>query len=177
MLKEQINPHFLFNALNISKSLIREDPIEAEKYIINLSEFLRASVRQHGPTTTLAEDLELGLNYLSLQMVRFEGVLNYHEDVNYEHLKWHIPYFSITTLVENAIKHNIMSVERPVTIYIYSEEDSLVVLNNIQKKTSSIGTGTGLSNLVERVRLLTGSRAEILDNGEEFSVRIKLIKV
>jgi LytS/YehU family sensor histidine kinase len=175
MLKEQINPHFLFNALNISKSLIREDPAEAEKYIINLSEFLRASVRQHGATTTLAEDLELGLNYMAIQMVRFEKALFYYEDVHYEQLKRHIPYFSITTLIENVIKHNVMTVEDPVTIYIYSEEDSLVVLNNVRQRTSTEGTGTGLSNLRERVRLLTGSPAEVLHQNNEFSVKIRLI--
>ena len=174
MLKEQINPHFLFNALNTSKSLVREDPDGAERYIIHLSDFLRSTIQQHEMMVSLAEEMAMCHNYMELQRIRFGKALQIHQDVDREQLKKRLPYFTLTTLVENAIKHNALTIQDPVTIRIFSEDDHIVVVNNVRSRIHAETTRTGLANLDERCRLLTGVGINVRNVDEHYRVSIKL---
>jgi len=114
LLKAQINPHFLFNALNISKSLIKTQPKKAERYIIQLSEFLRNSLNNQQKSISLKEELAHVQQYVDLQKVRFENAFEYLVKVDNNQLEKHLPLFTLTTLVENALKHNSFSEEEPL---------------------------------------------------------------
>ena len=174
-LKEQINPHFLFNALNISKSLVREDPAGAERYILHLSDFLRSTIQKQEMMVSLADELATCQNYMELQRIRFGKAVSFMVNVSHDHLRNKLPYFAMITLVENAIKHNAVSFTAPLLVNIDTESDRIVVSNNILPRlVPASGTRTGLSNLDERCRLLTGSPINVQDDGRVFKVTIKL---
>lgn len=176
LLKDQINPHFLFNALNISKSLIKSQPKEAEKYIVELSEFLRATVNSNQKTVILKDELTLCMRYLKLQKVRFDNSLLFHINTNELMNVYYLPFFSLVTLIENAIKHNSFTDETPLKITIETIEEFVVIKNNKQFKNVTSLSRTGLLNLNQRCNLLTGNEIIIIDNEQEFLVKIKLTK-
>jgi two-component system LytT family sensor kinase len=181
LLKQQIHPHFLFNALSILKSLIRSSPDLAEEYLIHLSGFLRAAVSSDKNTTTaLSEEVELCLDYLAMQKIRFGESLHYSIDIEPEALrKGALLSFSLLPLVENAIKHNEATIEAPLYIRIGQENDHIKVSNNIQlKRYKESSTGVGLSNLSGRYQLWSGDDVFIReeDQGRTFSVSIKIVQ-
>lgn len=175
LLKEQVNPHFLFNALNISKSLIKKQPEKAENYIIQLSDFLRATVNNHQKSASFKDELELGSNYIALQKARFGNALCYSVNINEEKESFHLPFFTLVSLIENAIKHNSFSDKKPLEISIYTEDDFVFVKNNLHPKFVLASSKTGLININQRSRLLSGNEIEIVNTGNDFLVRIKLI--
>ena len=177
LLKSQINPHFLFNALNISKSLIKTQPKNAEKYIVQLSEFLRKSLNNQQKSISLKMELEHCNQYVDLQKVRFENAFEYLVDIDKEHYNKHLPFFALITLVENAVKHNSFSEEEPLKISITIKDDSLWVKNNIKQKNGVISTHTGLSSLNQRSKMISGDEIEIVNDGKHFLVKVKLIKL
>jgi len=177
LLKVQINPHFLFNALNISKSLIHTQPKSAEKYIVQLSEFLRKSLNNQKKSIPLKMELEHCNQYVELQKVRFENAFEYWVDINEAHFGKHLPFFALITLVENAIKHNSFSEEEPLKITITVVDDFLWVKNNIKQKNGVVSTHTGLSSLNQRSKMISGDEIEIINNGQHFLVKVKLIEL
>lgn len=174
LLKAQINPHFLFNALNISKSLIKTKPILAERYIVQLSEFLRNSLNNEQKSISLKEELAHVQQYVDLQKVRFENAFEYLVGVNEHSLDKHLPLFTLTTLVENALKHNSFSEEEPLKIWVKDEDGFLEVKNNMKPRNGVISSYTGLSNLDQRSKMLSGAEMKIENNSRFFSVKIKL---
>jgi two-component system, LytTR family, sensor kinase len=177
LLKEQINPHFIFNALSTAKSLIRQNPELAEDYIVYLSDFLRASLNNQHKTIALSEELQFGKDYISLQIMRFGKALQYACRLDNLDNKLKLPYFSIITLLENAIKHNSFTDEMPLRIEINEVDGFIEVKNNLQKKfVIGKSTQTGLKNLHERYELLTGTGIVIEKTDTYFAVRIKLIQ-
>ena len=132
-LKNQVNPHFLFNSLNTISSLIHSQPEAAEKFINNLSSFYRY-ILENGQKdkVPLRSELDFLKEYFSMHEVRDEKKIFLNIDVmepgNYEILP-----VSLQILLENAIKHNIATRENPLTISIYIEDQSIVVKNNLQK--------------------------------------------
>lgn len=176
LLKAQINPHFLFNALNISKSLIRTRPEEAEKYIFQLSDFLRKSLTNHKESISLKKELEHCHQYIDLQKVRFEKALKFLANIDETLLNHHIPFFTLITLVENAIKHNAFTEEAPLVITIYTRNYFLIVKNNIKIKNENAHSNTGLANLNKRSEILSGSGITVENNGEDFIVKVKLFE-
>ena len=177
LLKEQVNPHFLFNALNVSKSLIKKQPDEAEKYIMQLSDFLRATVNNHQKSASLKDEMELAGNYIALQKVRFGNALHFSMNINEEKAGYHLPFFTLVSLIENAIKHNSFTDKNPLEISIYTEDDFVFVKNNLQPKFVLASSKTGLININQRSRLLSGNEIEIINNETDFLVKIKLISV
>lgn len=179
-LKHQLQPHFLFNSLNVLKSLIKKRPQEAETYLIRLAEFLRSSITANNQNTiALVEELKLCVDYLEMQKVRFKDAFTY--DINIpENVKstGFLPVFSLQLLVENAIKHNYLTSEEPLNINIYyNENHSIVVRNNKKvKKINEASSGIGLRNLVERYRVISGDDINILDGENFFSVELKVLK-
>jgi two-component system LytT family sensor kinase len=178
LLKQQIQPHFLFNALNTLKSLIKKQPETAENYLIQLSDFLRASISGHRTdTVSMREELKLCENYMEMQKIRFGDALIYEVGVPEDLLDHYIiPFFSLQPLLENAIKHNELTKKFPLIIQLFVEDGCIVVKNNLKvKKNVEASTGNGLSNLKERYRILFQEEILIEQNESEFIVRLKLI--
>jgi len=178
-LKQQIQPHFLFNSLSTLKSLMAANPESAEDYLIRLSDFLRASLSSHGLNTApLTNELHLTVNYLEMQKIRFGEALKFVIQVPQEiQATYYLPAFSLQMLTENAIKHNILTLDRPLVITISWREGVITVSNNLQKKEADTkGTGVGLANLQERYRILSGNNIVIEEKEDTFSVSIKALE-
>lgn len=177
LLKQQIQPHFLFNALNVLKSLIKKRPEIAEEYLISLSNFLRASVGQNKKTlSSLKEELKICEDYMEMQKIRFGEAVIFEKAEIEDSESQFLPAFSLQPLLENAIKHNELTVSQPLEIQIRKEQDWIVVSNNLQPKNSlDESTGNGLSNLAERYRLLSGDSIGIEENGRTFEVKLRLL--
>lgn len=179
VLKQQIQPHFLFNALNSAKALYRIDVEQGEEYLIKLASFLRSTVSANNATfSTLKEEILLCLNYLEMQRIRFGNALNWtfaHDDPNYEN--GYVLSFSIQPLLENAIKHNEITEFCPLDIKIEILKGRVIVSNNtnIQKNVEK-STGTGLLNLNERYKLCSDKGITITNRDGKFSVSFKILK-
>jgi LytS/YehU family sensor histidine kinase len=176
-LKNQINPHFLFNALSSLKSLIRVNPQIAESYLMKLSEFLRASISQTYDLISLKDELFICKNYIDLQKMRFEDGLIYETEIDPNALHNKIPFFALQSLIENALKHNIVSVMNPLTIRVEVKGSHLTIINNIQALlTEEASPKTGLHNLNERMKIQTGQPIVIDKNQHYFKVQLTLLK-
>jgi two-component system LytT family sensor kinase len=176
LLVQQLQPHFLFNALSVLKSLIGESPAQAEEYTVKLADFLRYSVQSHqNEVVTLADELRFVGDFVELQKVRFEDSFMYSVDVPDEVLKHNVPIFALQTLVENAFKHNYFTEHKPLIIKIFCSENAVVVWNNKMPVKTTDRTQTGLANLNSRYELITG-KGIVINNGTDFfEVRIPLI--
>lgn len=179
LLRQQIHPHFLFNALNTLKSLIRRHPEKAEEYLIHLSDFLRASISKgQRDIISLKDELKLSSDYLEMQKMRVGEALRFEIRVDQQSLsnKW-LPAFSLQPLLENAIKHNVLTAEDPLYLSVIQEGEYLKVVNNLQvKHQTEASTGSGLMNLTERYRMLAGEDIMIEDDGKIFTVKIKILQ-
>ena len=177
-LRQQLHPHFLFNSLNTLKSLIKTEPAIAEEYLIQLSDFIRGSLStSRNQISTLGEELQLCSDYLSLQKIRFKEALNYTVSVP-EHLmnNKYVPTFSIQLLIENAIKHNTLTIASPLWIKVMHNGDQITVLNKFNRKQSVVeSSGIGLNNLSERYKGLIGKGVRINNTEHIFSVSIKIL--
>jgi len=178
LLRQQIHPHFLFNALSTIKSLYKRDPPQGEEYLIHLVNFLRVSISQHQTKTTLIKnELDFCIDYLKMQKIRFGEAFNYSLEFSEptKNTKY-LPYFSIQSLVENALKHNDLTEESPVQITVREESGYVVVRNSIHvPKYKEASTGMGLFNLAERYRLLGAEDIIIHSDNAFFTVRLKIL--
>jgi len=179
LLLQQIHPHFLFNALNILKSLIKRSPDKAEDYLLRLSDFLRVSISGNkSGIASLNDELKLCADYLEMQKVRFGEALSFNLDIQeQESTGMVLPVFSLQPLLENVIKHNELTDAAPLNINIKQNGNWISVTNNIQLKSNlEHSTGSGLANLAERYNLLSGDEIDIRDDGFTFSVTLKILK-
>lgn len=170
-LENELNPHFLFNALNSVSELIYEDPKKAENAVIEISKFLRNAINKES-LITLETELSMVKTYVNIENVRFDEkiVLNIENIAEYKNIK--IPKFSIQLLVENAIKHGFYG--KTLQIDIKFSKDKIIVQNN-GKITNIVKFGTGLSNLQKRLELQNvGSLShQILDDKMVFIIELK----
>ena len=176
VLKNQMNPHFLFNSLNTLQSLIDIDKEKAKDYVQELSKVLRYSL-QNQEVVSLEEELRLANSFCKLMEIRYGENLKINFEINDAMLNDEIIPLSLQVLIENAIKHNVISDKQPLVINISSDLDSrkLIICNKIQPKIDkSSGNGIGLANLSERYRLKWNTDIEILNNNVDFCVAIKL---
>ncbi|GHV64880.1 histidine kinase [Bacteroidia bacterium] len=174
-LKSQTNPHFLFNSLNTLQSLIDTEPDKAKEYLQRLSSVFRY-VMQSKAVTTLREEINFTSDYNSLMLLRYEDSLTFDIQIDERYLDYEILPLSIQILVENAIKHNVLSEEQPLDISIVTEEARVRVSNPIRlKKMPEAGAGIGLSNLAERFRLKWQKEIIISKQDDVFSVTLPLI--
>lgn len=177
-LKQQIHPHFLFNALNTLKALYNKDTQIADEYIVHMANFLRASIYHRSDhVSTLRIEVNLLNDYLEMQRIRFGPALNCTIKLPAETLDGcYLPSFSLQPLLENAIKHNNFTSEDPLQVVIEQVGAWLIMKNNMQKKKMKVSsTNYGLANLAERYKLCSGDEIIITENEREFSVRIKLL--
>jgi len=159
MLRYQINPHFLFNALNTIRSMIEEDKTIARKMITELANFFRYSLSQNGTTDTFENEINAIKNYLEIQKIRFEEKLIITYDIDETLYKIKIPFFIILPLVENAIKFGLQSSKTPLTIKIFAEANDHLEISvhntghMVDCIKNSEGTKTGIENTKKRLSL------------------------
>jgi LytS/YehU family sensor histidine kinase len=176
-LKSQVNPHFLFNSLNALTNLIYEDQDKAARFVKQLSEVYRYVLDTQGrEVVSLADEIRFLKSYLFLQQIRFGDKLKV--DLELDPANIQVAPLVLQMLVENAIKHNVISSEDPLTIRIYGEKESIVVENNIQKKNvlPEDSKGIGLENIKSRYSFLVSKEVEIVNTGKLFSVKLPLIR-
>ena len=177
ILMQQLHPHFLFNSLSVLKSLIRENPDDAEDYTIKLSEFLRYSVEAHKQEIiSLEKELVFVKDYIELQKVRFDNAFQYEINIPSEALEYKVPVLALQTLVENIFKHNYFTEKNPIHFSISVHNDILTVTNQKVSIKLTERTSTGLENLKKRYELILGKSIEVINQENSFSVSIYLIK-
>ncbi|MBP6334268.1 MAG: histidine kinase [Bacteroidia bacterium] len=178
-LRSQVNPHFLFNSFNTLITVIEKDPHLAVEYVEHLSAFFRNIVGYKDlAMIPLSEELSLLKNYLFIQTKRFGTNLNLKTEIN-EDLsnKLFIPPLTLQLLAENAIKHNAVSHESPLTIELSIRNEHLEVRNNINPKYKvEESTRMGLQNIINRYKILTSGAVEIKNDTKFFSVSVPLLK-
>ena len=178
VLKNQLNPHMLFNSLNTLRSLVRENQDKAQEYIQELSRVLRYTLQGNEfQYVSLREEMDFVSAYNFLLKMRYEDNLHFNIQIDKAYEKYFIPPMSIQVLIENAVKHNEISNRKPLTIQISTEnDDTISVSNPIQPKwTATSGTGIGLANLAKRYRLLFKQDIQITED-KNFTVRIPIIR-
>ena len=175
-LKNQINPHFLFNNLNTLSQIVKEDSELAEDFIDQLSKVYRYLLQQKdNDLVTVEEELKFLDSFLFLIKIRFKDQTIIEMDTS-TCTGFYVAPIVLQLVLENAIKHNIASREQPLHISIKREGDFIEVKNNFNPKASiSYSSGIGLQNIQERYSLLTDVPVEVEENVEEFIVRIPLI--
>lgn len=177
-LKTQINPHFLFNSLNVLSEIVYIDAKKADSYIQKLSGIYRYILdNEETDLIPLDKEIEFVRQYFNLQKERDENKIQL--DINFENTdKFKIVPISLQILVENALKHNVISEENPLIIHINGDDKYISIFNKIQRKsTLSKSPGTGLSNLKERVKLITGKKVVINQENSQFVVKLPLIEI
>lgn len=175
-IQAQVNPHFLFNSFNTLAGIIEENQVAAVDYVDQLSGFFRGVLtHRNAELIRLEEELELVRNYVYILQKRYGANLRIHEEIAHS-VGWIAP-LSIQLLVENAIKHNIVSGEKPLSISIVVDQEWVVVSNPVQPKinASTESTGFGLSSLVARYAYLTRKKIEIRKEQNTFTVKIPII--
>ena len=178
-LRNQVNPHFLFNSFNTLISIIEDDPKMAVEYVEQLSDFFRNIVNYRDKDTiALKEELELLKTYFFIQQKRFGSSLSLNINLSEEQKEQnYIPPLTMQLLAENAIKHNAVSKETPLAIDIFMEGERLIIRNNINIKFSkSDGAGMGLQNITNRYTLLSNQDVIINKGDHFFIVSLPLLK-
>ena len=178
-LKDQLNPHFLFNSLNALSNLVYEDADRSAAFIQKLSKIYRYVLEVHQEELVeLNKELDFAGNFLELQKIRFGENLNFSVKVP-NSKDYYLPPLSLQLLLENAIKHNIASQENPLFIHIQQHGEELLVSNTFQPKTSQNepSAGVGLENILSRYRILSDQIPQIIQTENEFLVRLPLLKV
>lgn len=176
-LKNQTDPHFLFNCLNTLNGLIGRDDRRAQEYVQELAMVFRHAMRDK-VVVRLSEELEFVKSYLYLMCIRYFDGLKVVWHIDDKYLDYYVIPSGLQILVENAIKHNIASAKIPLTISISTKEDKIVVENKLQlrEQSTSSSTGVGLDNLMEQYRLVFGKDIDIISKDGQFSVSLPLIK-
>lgn len=177
-LKTQVNPHFLFNNLNTLVSVIPEDPKLAVDFVKQLSKLYRHILEVKDEQSILLKDeLDVMKAYAFLLQTRFGSNLDVVINVPEEKLNKKVVPLSLQILMENAIKHNIVSSDKPLKIEVTAMNGKLMVSNNLQKKNQlNESTGIGLDNIRNRYKLLGNGQVEVKESGSDFIVSIPLIE-
>lgn len=178
LLKTQVNPHFLFNSLSILSSLVRVDPDLSEKFIDQLSKSYRYILEQKDQTVvTLRTELNFIEAYAFLLKIRFENKFNLDIRLpDYILDKYKIAPLTLQLLIENAVKHNRMSMTEPLIVTITCDDDMLIVRNKLQSRsTPTKSTGVGLQNIMNRYALITDKQVWAGETEDQFVVRIPLL--
>jgi sensor histidine kinase YesM len=176
-LQQQISPHFLFNSLSTLKTLVSDRA--AKNYIVHLAGVYRYVLSFNDQyLTRLDDELKFIESYLYILKERFGDMLKVDMNIQDQHRKLNLPSLSLQLLIENAIKHNVCSEERPLLISITTTDlPALMVENNFQPKRSRMGRpGLGLKNIIERYKLLADKPVIVANENEKFTVTIPLLK-
>ncbi|MBT1695775.1 histidine kinase [Fulvivirgaceae bacterium PWU4] len=176
-LKNQVNPHFLFNSLNALTNLVYEDQDKAVKFIKQLSEVYRYVLdTREKEVVPLEEELRFLRAYLFLQQIRFGNKLVVEIDIQNDS-EIRIAPLALQMLLENAIKHNVVSEDDPLLIRVYTNSHYIIVENNIQKKAmlGEPSLGVGLENIRKRYEFLSTTRVEVNEDQSRFQVKLPVL--
>jgi LytS/YehU family sensor histidine kinase len=176
LLKQQVNPHFLFNSLNTLKSMVEIGDKHSANFIVKLSDFYRYSLESRKKDVVpVQEELQMLEAYFYLLQARFEEGIILQIAISPEHRKTMIPVFTLQLLAENAVKHNIISDDQPLQIKLTSSGNWLVVQNDLQLKSiPEPSTKIGLENISQRYLHLTGRPIEIISDDHFFIVKLPI---
>lgn len=176
-LKTQVNPHFLFNSLNTLSSLIHINQDDASKFVRQLSKVYRYILENRDKEIiSLETELRIIESYIFLVETRFANNLQFKITVDEESKQKEIPPLALQMLIENAIKHNVVSRSKPLLIEIFVEEEFLVVKNNLQRKSSTeFSSKIGLKNIMSRYNYLSEKQVKLKESESTFEVRIPLL--
>lgn len=171
LLKDQVNPHFLFNALSTAKALVRKQPDLAEEYLIRLSDFLRASISIQHIRLPLRDEWKLAEDFIALNRIRFGNSFQVEVKLDPSLLDRELPYFSLVSLLENALKHNLATAEQPLHIQVKTVANG-VRISNPKRQRFHLGppSQTGLRNLNERCLRICAQPLQIEESDTEFAV-------
>lgn len=177
LLKQQVNPHFLFNSLNTLKYMVESGDPHTVEFILKLSDFYRFTLESRKlDLIKLSEELEILRAYVFLLKARFEDGIDLSENIGQDHYQSLIPPFTLQLLVENCIKHNIVSLEHPLRICLYSENGFIAVENKLQlKKTPESSMGIGLENINQRYIHFVDREIEVQSSDTSFIVKLPII--
>lgn len=177
LLKQQVNPHFLFNSLNTLQAMIDDNDSETSEFVQNLSLFYRYSlVSKKNNLIQIQEEITILESFVFLVKSRFEEGVNISISIDCQTKLTYIPPFTLQLLVENCIKHNVVSFEKPLLIQIYEEKGFIIVKNNRQlKNNKSKSIGIGLANISGRYYFSVSKEIEIIANENEFCIKLPLI--
>jgi sensor histidine kinase YesM len=175
-LKNQVNPHFLFNSFNALTNLVYEDQEKAVKFIKQLSEVYRYVLdTRDKETVPLEDEMKFLQSYLYLQKIRFGEKL----DITFalDGASMNVAPLALQMLIENAIKHNVVSEDDPLRIKVYVEDGFIVVQNNLQRKgaVGELSAGVGLENICKRYEFLSDRKVEIREDEHHFTVKLPLL--
>lgn len=177
-LKNQTNPHFLFNSLNTLLTFVEDNKV-ASSYIQNLSDFLRYTLKsKDSEIKLLRNEIKIVEKYFFLQKSRFGKNLNINIQVPEKYYHYSLPPLSLQILVENAIKHNIISTQKPLNINIFIKNEKFIVVeHNLQRKMDVDSTNTGLLNIKTRYKFLSTESVHISNKNNKFTVELPLLIV
>ena len=175
-LKNQIDPHFLFNSLNVLSSLIEENPEAAQKFTTSLSKVYRYVLEQKDKDlVSVEEELKFAKTYMNLLKMRFENSITF-EVPEFQNEEAKVVPLSLQLLLENCIKHNVVSEKKPLHIKIAIENGQLTIENNLQKKeVLQDRKGVGLQNIINRYAILSKRKVLIEQNEEKFKVFLPIL--
>lgn len=178
VLINQMNPHFFFNSLNSLSMLVRENKNDdALNYIDRLSDTFRYIIQSGSSSmTTLRDEIAFLDAYKYLLEIRYEGKLFVDVEVSENDMDKRLPSLTLQPLVENAVKHNVITKAKPLHITIYSDGNNIYVSNPLQPKidNSERGTGIGLRNIASRYELLMNKDITVIDDGKTFTVKMPI---
>lgn len=175
-LKNQLDPHFLFNSLNVLSSLIEENPPKATRFTKDLSKIYRYVLEQKDKKRVpVSEEIQFAKTYAELLKTRFEKSISFDFNIDENQHQMIIP-LSLQLLLENVVKHNMATSTKTLNVKVYQSENHIVVENNLQPRNTIQRNGIGLENIKKRYELLTDQKVEIQKNNEIFCVKIPILK-
>ncbi len=175
-LKNQVNPHFLFNSLNTLTGIVEKDSRLATRYIKKLSDIYRYVLEQKDKETVrISEELQFVEDYIYLQKMRYGEAMNFRSDV--KDSEGLVAPLALQMLIENAVKHNVVADDQPLYIELLEENGYYILKNNLQKKKKiQQNVQTGLDNLMKRYEFISDRKLEIKESAGEFIVMVPIIK-
>jgi len=178
-LRQQINPHFLFNSLSTLRTMVRTSNPNSEQFVMHLASMYRRILQSHErDSASVAEELKFLEAYIYLLKVRFEHALQVSINVDPQALQHSLPVFSLHLLMENCVKHNVATVDSPLRVSVFQKDEvTITVSNNYKPRTSPIDSpGVGLTNLSHRYQLLgVKDGLSVTKTDQEFAVTLKML--
>lgn len=176
-LKNQLDPHFLFNSLNVLTSLIEENPDKAQDFTTSLSKIYRYVLEQKNKDlVSVDEELKFAKTYMSLLKMRFEDSIIFDIPEQASNPESKVVPLSLQLLLENAVKHNIVTEKNPLHIKIYEDQGNLIVENNLQiKQIVKKSSGVGLNNIMQRYKLLSKRKVIINQQADSFAIALPML--
>ena len=177
LLKQQVNPHFLFNSLNTLKAMVETGDRQSVDFILKLANFYRYTLESRKlDLIPLKEEMDILNAYIFLQKARFEDGFIFQNKLDIAVLDTLIPPFTLQLLVENCLKHNVVSLSRPLNIRIFMDGDRIVVENQVQlRKSQEDSLGVGLKNIELKYSHLLNKKVEVINSQNIFQVRLPIL--